>query len=315
MVKHTIGVVLSTFNGEEFLEEQLSSIINQTITPDQIIIVDDCSHDRSTLIAKKWKDKYQDKIKIYNNILNNGYSKNFEKGISLCDTSFIALCDQDDIWLPEKIEKCIKALNENKNSMLCYHNADLIYENGKQIGIDLNYLNDTKYPIDINNAFNISINNFPISLIRGFTITFRSELKKYIFPFPGERFCSHDWWITTISFLCFNPIYIDEKLVQYRMHKNQSSGPLSFLKGTNYEVKKKITISRIIGNIKRETIRLLTIYKKKKNKNIDKKCRINDIVTAVERLKIFTVNCKEMSSGNKSVILNFLNDSLKKYNY
>ena len=67
-------------------------------------------------------------------------------------------------------------------------------------------------------------------------------------------------------------------------------------------------------DIKRETIRLLTKYKKRRINNIDKKCKINDIVTAIERLKIFTVNCKEIRPENKNIILNFLNDSLKKYN-
>src|SRR5574344_2136916 len=98
-----ISLALPTYNGEKYLREQLDSIFNQTMVPEEIVVVDDRSTDSTIQILEEYKQKYG--LKYYINEQNLGYNKNFEKAITLCQGDYIALCDQDDVWLPEKIEK------------------------------------------------------------------------------------------------------------------------------------------------------------------------------------------------------------------
>ena len=91
-----ISVVLTTYNGEKFLKEQLDSLYNQTMLPDEIVVVDDCSNDKTVEILEKYKNTKG--LRYYVNDVNIGVNKNFEKAIKLCQGDYIALCDQDDIW-------------------------------------------------------------------------------------------------------------------------------------------------------------------------------------------------------------------------
>ena len=100
-----ISVALACYNGENFIYEQIQSIINQTITDLEIIICDDKSTDNTIDIIHNIKDK---RIKLYQNNIQLGVVKNFEKAISLCNGEYIALSDQDDVWVEKKLEKQLK---------------------------------------------------------------------------------------------------------------------------------------------------------------------------------------------------------------
>jgi glycosyltransferase involved in cell wall biosynthesis len=119
----TIGTVIATYNGEKYLEEQLDSIVNQSLKLDKIIVVDDCSIDGTISIIAKYKEKYPEMIIFEQNERNLGHKRTFERGISMCKTDYIALSDQDDIWEPHKIERCYCALEQNKDAKLCFHGS------------------------------------------------------------------------------------------------------------------------------------------------------------------------------------------------
>ena len=99
-----VSIVLATHNGENYLKEQLDSLINQTYPVLEIIVVDDCSTDATVDIIKLYRQKYGH-IKFYQNEAVLGPVKNFEKGMVLSAGEYISLCDQDDVWMPEKIKK------------------------------------------------------------------------------------------------------------------------------------------------------------------------------------------------------------------
>ena len=104
-----ISVAMATFNGEPYIQEQLDSIYNQTRKVDEIIIVDDCSTDSTVRVIEQYILSHKDiDIKLYKNEENLGYKKNFKKAISLCHGDYVFLSDQDDIWMTDKIEKCIE---------------------------------------------------------------------------------------------------------------------------------------------------------------------------------------------------------------
>jgi glycosyltransferase involved in cell wall biosynthesis len=107
-----ISIALCTYNGEKYLIEQLDTLVNQTYPKLEIIVVDDCSSDKTITILNDYLSKFPF-IKLYQNEQNLGYIKNFEKAISLCNGELIALADQDDVWDLNKLTIMAEAINEN----------------------------------------------------------------------------------------------------------------------------------------------------------------------------------------------------------
>lgn len=111
-----ISVVMTTYNGEKYVEEQLESIRKQTRAANEVLIFDDCSLDETVEVVKKYIDNNSlSGWKISKNITNKGWKKNFFDGIKKATGDYIFLCDQDDIWILDKIEKMIDIIEKNDN--------------------------------------------------------------------------------------------------------------------------------------------------------------------------------------------------------
>lgn len=311
-LNHTIGVVVTTFNGECFIEEQIESILNQTLKPDLIVVVDDKSTDNTAEIVKKYSLEYNN-IKFYQNVQNIGYIQNFEKGISLCNTDYIALCDQDNVWFPEKLEKCFQKLSSAENGGLCYHNSALIYEDGKPLNVTLWDLSRGAFPLSKQNARWWITNR--IAPVPGFAIFFHSDLKKHILPMPGKKFCGHDWWISAVSFFVYTPICIEAPLTYYRLHPKQASGGgAMILKNTEYEIKKKMfDLDRIRRNIKREIYKIFYRKKIRAAREKDEENLRKEFASAFERLaKTVDDHCSDSELTEKEVIIKSLLEERQK---
>lgn len=111
----TTAVAVALYNGAQFLQEQLDSLKNQSVQPDQVILCDDGSSDNTVEIVEKYiaENCLGDRWKLYRNEKNLGYARNFYHAISLCQTDLVFLCDQDDVWVPEKIEKMMRVMEEH----------------------------------------------------------------------------------------------------------------------------------------------------------------------------------------------------------
>jgi len=203
-----ISVCIATFNGEQFIRDQLLSILNQISLNDEIIISDDGSSDRTLDIIKELEDK---RIKLFINPKNgSGLVGNFQNALSKSSGDIIFLSDQDDIWDPNKISIFEKYL---KNYDLVCSNASLINEKGH----------------DLNKSFFEIIqprNGFLKNLIRnsylGCCMAFHRSVLQYSMPFP-EGLPMHDWWIGLIGELNFKTIHIKNELTLYRRHHNNAS--------------------------------------------------------------------------------------------
>lgn len=124
-MKRTISVAMATYNGGKYLREQLNSIYNQDLVPDEVVVSDDGSIDDTIAILEEY---HQNKGLVYSvNTGKHGVNNNFFRAISLCSKDVIAICDQDDIWLPNKLSISYKKLLEIDNgkpacvSSLCNH--------------------------------------------------------------------------------------------------------------------------------------------------------------------------------------------------
>jgi glycosyltransferase involved in cell wall biosynthesis len=204
-----VSIALCAYNGKKFLEQQIDSILNQSYKNIELIIVDDNSTDNTIDIINRYI-KYDNRIRLYKNSKNIGFIKNFEKAISLCTGEYICLCDQDDIWLKDKV----KILVENiKDNTLIYSNASLVDEDGN----DLNKsLVDPEKMIKGNNNKAFILNN----CVSGNTLMFKKELIEHILPIP-KKVSLHDIWIAFVATTYGNITYVEESLVKYRRYSGQ----------------------------------------------------------------------------------------------
>lgn len=117
----SVSIALCTFNGEPFLEKQLNSLAEQTRQPDELVVCDDGSTDRTIEILENFALKSSFPVKIFRNEKTLNYSKNFEKSASLCSKDLIFFCDQDDVWQPEKISRVVNVFEENPEVGHVFH--------------------------------------------------------------------------------------------------------------------------------------------------------------------------------------------------
>ena len=217
---------MCTFNGEYFLKEQLESILAQTIRPDELIVVDDCSQDSTLDILFSFKNAADFPVRIIVNKKNIGINKNFEHAIACCEGELIALSDQDDIWMPSKIESIINSFQQHPDCGYVFSNASLVNENGSYLGNDLwssvnfNVNRYLKYTTGDQLEVMLRGGNF----IYGMAMAFRSKYKNIVLPIESRLHsaCTHDTWIAIIlSAVGARGIPIEKSLVMYRKHAKQ----------------------------------------------------------------------------------------------
>lgn len=205
-----ISIALATYNGSRYIEEQLNSILNQTYTHIELIVVDDSSTDDTFSTLKKYADQHSN-INIYKNDTNLGINKTFDRAINLCKGSYIAISDQDDIWVPHKLEKL---LDNMKNNVLVYSHSALIDEKGGSLNRNMTQMSSLYEGGDPRSL--ILYNRAP-----GHTFLFRSDLKQHILPIP--KHCYFDAWIALIATNLQSIGFVKEPLVLHRMHSNNAT--------------------------------------------------------------------------------------------
>ena len=239
-----ISIAMATYNGAEFVAEQIESILEQTYTDFELIISDDCSIDNTVEILKQYalKDK---RIKIIVNENNIGFKKNFEKLISLCKGDYIAFCDQDDIWTLDHLEIL---LNEIKDKDLVCGNAELIDKAGNKMNLTTyECLSQFSFPHTNEILFQkLLYGNFA----QGTAMMISKRISNQIVPIPS---CCpyHDWWAASIACLNKGCAYTEKTVLYYRQH------------GTNLTVTKKYKIIDSIKNALHQREKMKEEYKQK----------------------------------------------------
>ncbi|MBQ3565687.1 MAG: glycosyltransferase [Oscillospiraceae bacterium] len=144
-----ISVVMTTYNGEKYLTEQLDSLRNQSRLPDEVIICDDGSSDTTNSLVDDYIKKYSLNGWIHKvNEVNLGWRKNFMEAIRMSSGELIFTCDQDDIWYADKLEIMEKAMQENKKIQLLVSDYDSEYKDSKKI-----YQSDCIYRYEFDKKF------------------------------------------------------------------------------------------------------------------------------------------------------------------
>jgi len=220
-----IKILLSTFNGEQYLPQLLDSILTQTYTNFQVFIRDDNSLDSTKDIIRKYHSKYPDKIIILEfSKENSGHTKSFALLLEAVHGEYIAFCDQDDIWVQDKLEHQmfeLKALeNEIGNQIPILVHSDL-----KVCDHNMNPVSDSmwKYqkilPDQIKEIRYLLVQNF----VTGCTILINRALADIVVPTPKQA-VMFDWWVALLALEQGEIISIQKPLVMYRQHMKNAVG-------------------------------------------------------------------------------------------
>lgn len=209
-----ISVALAAYKGEKYLAEQLRSILSQIGDDSQIIVSDDCPDDEMKSIV----DSFGDGRIQYVKGPGQGVIKNFEYAISLCEGDYIFLCDQDDVWREDKVEKCLAELQNG--CLLVLHDAAIVDAG----------LNDTgKTVFDSLNSSSGVLKNLTVNSFVGCCMAFKKELKNHILPFP-KNLPMHDQYIGLAATKYGKVKLINEPLIFYRRHGGTVTGGRTSLK-------------------------------------------------------------------------------------
>lgn len=245
MDDESIDVLLPTYNGEKYLKEQIDSILNQTYKNIRIIISDDCSKDSTPKILEEYKNK-DNRIELYLQKENIGVVKNIEFLLKKVKSNFYMLSDQDDVWLPIKIEKSIETLKKQ--------NADLVFGDLEVVDENLN----TIYPsfgdfMLLNRKISKYIDSYKVNYlyncVTGCTILSKKEFIEKIIPIPSDsKYLIHDHWIGIVMALNGKLAYMPEKYIKYRQHGNNQVGTNKISHGfTQLEQVRKLFINVKLG--------------------------------------------------------------------
>ena len=202
----SLSVCMATFNGSAYLKEQIDSILSQLGPNDELLVADDGSQDGTVDILKS----YGPSLTVISASRIGGVVENFSRVISAADGDYIALADQDDVWLPGRVALIKKTLE----------NTDLIQMNAQVVDGDLHSLNVTVFASsNVRPGF---LSNLIKNSFVGCCMAFRREIIDMVRPFPSN-IPWHDWYIGLIAELFFKVERVDAVTISYRRHENNFS--------------------------------------------------------------------------------------------
>ena len=232
-----ISIAMATFNGEKHIIEQLESLANQKFLPKELVVTDDGSRDGTLGLIEKFKNHLGFPVQIIRNEIRLGYGRNFLKAASLSQSKYVAFCDQDDIWHPDKLLLVQEVISKKE--------YDLIVHGGKVVDASLMESGE-HFPKVKDGVINLS--QYSKMFIPGYAMIVNRELLKklnYESLITGEETnFEHDLWICKSvlhegSFTCYG---INKHLVSYRQHDSNVIGFSTLVSSKRHSTKKKQAI-------------------------------------------------------------------------
>ena len=214
-----ISIAMATYNGAKFLEAQLDSIATQTRMPMELVICDDASTDETINIIKA--HILAPIIKLVTNPKNLGVVASFKIAASLCHSkNYIAFCDQDDIWHNNKLEENFNAIvnfSNEKIPVLVY--SDAVFIDASKKIINKSFMNET----GIDKYQHVYQTALFGSIILGCSIMINPILRNYLSAMPDQLNFNHDAWMSLIGFSFGVCHFIQDPLLDYRKHDQNST--------------------------------------------------------------------------------------------
>lgn len=218
-----ISVAMATRNGARFLERQLASLAAQTRPPDELVVSDDASTDTTATLVKSFALRAPFPIRLVQNSMPLGVVGNFERAIEMTDGDIVALCDQDDIWFPDKLKTLERLFVESVTRIFIFTDANLIDENDALIRSRLwsaTMTDAQRKRIEVD-PWGVLLRR---NVVTGATVAFRATLKAAVLPIPKRIDLLHDGWLALVAAGAGGVYACPEALVNYRIHPDQHTG-------------------------------------------------------------------------------------------
>jgi glycosyltransferase involved in cell wall biosynthesis len=250
--KRSIDILLATYNGQKYLREQVDSILAQSNQDWQLLIRDDASDDDTLSIIKDYVAKYSDRVKlIEDDGCHLGASLNFQRLLENSAAEYIMFSDQDDVWLPLKIEATLNLMKSTEKE--CPNKPILVHTDLIVVDSRLNTIAKSTWKYQ---GISPEIGNDPNKVIfqnvaTGCTIMINRKAKTISLPIPKEA-VMHDWWLAINVAKYGKIVYVPDQLVLYRQHSNNLVGA---------KQAPKITIWLFLSNLFSLKKRILNHYR------------------------------------------------------
>lgn len=215
----TVSVAMATFNGERFIREQLDSIAAQSVLPTELVVTDDSPSPHTLDVVRKFASQVSFPVRIHKNDSRLGYRANFFKAFSLCNGDLIAPCDQDDVWMPGKLERLSSVFTDD-DVLLAIHNVRLVDDNLQTISgaSKKHWYHDGTYgPLTTDPAY----------MAYGMSLMIRRGILIWIEPSEANSFgdsYGHDLWLWFVATSLGNIVGLPEELALYRQHMSNVFG-------------------------------------------------------------------------------------------
>ena len=233
---------MCTYNGEKFLRGQLASIAQQSRSPHELVICDDGSTDSTPAIVEEFSRTAGFPVRFVRNPVNLGSTKNFEKALSLCHGDFIALCDQDDIWLPQKLARQSETMERDSELGGVFCDGQLMQGSSRQdkgrLWAALLFTPGKQKRFNDGEAASVLLAG---NVVTGATLMFRGSLRSFILPIPAVWV--HDGWIAWMLVFHSKLRAMDTPLIQYRIHDGQQIG-IDRTSSGHLPLKKRLEVAR-----------------------------------------------------------------------
>ena len=253
-----ISVIIATYNGEKYINQQIESVLSQNTPVDEIIICDDNSKDNTIFVARSILQKWDAHYKIIQHNENKGVVQSFYDAFNISENEYVFFSDQDDVWLPNKTEEFMAAFNK--------FDCDLVFSDAELTDAFLNPMGttllETKSRIKIANGVS-QIDTYELSrvlpygnMVTGMSMAAKREFVLKCCPFPNEML--HDNWIALNACAKGTMVSINMPLAYYRQHENNVIGAKKggFFKKLNHSletgengIKKELSYADCIKNI------------------------------------------------------------------
>jgi glycosyltransferase involved in cell wall biosynthesis len=220
-----VSVAMCSHNGAAFLREQLDSLLAQSRPPDELIVCDDASTDGTAQILETFSRRATFPVRLSVNYTKLGTTRNFENAINACSGDLIFLCDQDDVWHPDKIEVVEQTFQTDPRIGLVFSDAELVDQSlnprANNLFAQIGFEQSQQELVRTGRVLELCLRG---NYICGATMGFRSVFKSLVLPMPNYGPLIHDGWIGLMVAAVAGVTFIDRPLIKYRQHAAQQVG-------------------------------------------------------------------------------------------
>jgi glycosyltransferase involved in cell wall biosynthesis len=226
----TVAIVMTTYNGEKYVGEQIDSILASTFQDFELFIYDDSSKDNTLSILRTYEQKNPMKLHVFENETNLGVTENFLKALCRTTTDYIMFCDQDDFWKPNKIAVTLKRLR-HMEAQVGKGTPMAVFTDAIVADVELKTINSSFFRATHLNSAKTDLGHLLMeNKLIGCTVmvnaALRRVLQSYIIPSKAKY---HDWWVALIASSMGKIGFVKEATLLYRQHGGNVVGGTGFL--------------------------------------------------------------------------------------